>query len=133
MLFRSPEKYVQLRITQSWVNVTQKGDYHHLHWHKNSLISGCLYVDSDGPGHEITFHRLDPSLIAIHASDFNVFNSQTCSYESKIGRLVLFPSSLSHSVPLSKNEHRRVSLAFNTFPVGILGEKDSSTELVLSQ
>ena len=38
------------------------------------------------------------------------------------GDLVLFPSSLTHMVETVQGEATRISLSFNTFPVGSIGE-----------
>ena len=38
---------IHLKITQSWINFTKKGEYHHPHAHPNSLISGVFYVEAD--------------------------------------------------------------------------------------
>jgi hypothetical protein len=38
----SPKHEVSLRITQSWVNYTKPGQWHHKHAHPNSLCSGVL-------------------------------------------------------------------------------------------
>ena len=34
-------------ITQSWLNYTEKNQYHHKHAHPNSLVSGVMYINSD--------------------------------------------------------------------------------------
>ena len=34
-------------ITQSWINYTKSGEFHHRHAHPNSMVSGVLYLDSD--------------------------------------------------------------------------------------
>ena len=38
----APKHDVSLRITQSWLNYTKPGEFHHKHAHPNSFISGVL-------------------------------------------------------------------------------------------
>ena len=40
----APKKDVSMRLTQSWLNYTKAGQYHHKHAHPNSFISGVLYL-----------------------------------------------------------------------------------------
>ena len=47
------------------------------------------------------------------------------------GELVLFPSSLRHSVPFNKGNETRYSMSFNTFSIDELGSKESLTHLNL--
>ena len=48
------------------------------------------------------------------------------------GDLVLFPSSFQHEVPQTTSKETRISIAFNTFIRGYLGDETSSTALYLS-
>jgi hypothetical protein len=43
----------------------------------------------------------------------------------------LFPSSLEHNVPTIQSEDVRISMSFNTFPVGIVGDEMQLTGLKL--
>ena len=52
-------------------------------------------------------------------------------FEAITGRLILFPSSLTHMVPTVEGEDVRVSLSFNTFPAGTVGEEMDLTGLKL--
>jgi len=45
------------------------------------------------------------------------------------GELLLFPSSLKHSVPTNIGKEARISLSFNTFSVDTLGSKENLTHL----
>ena len=42
-----PFNPVEAYITQSWLNYTQPGEYHHKHEHPNSYLSGVLYINAD--------------------------------------------------------------------------------------
>jgi hypothetical protein len=52
-----PYNPVEAYITQSWLNYTQPGEFHHKHEHPNSFISGVFYIATDSTKDKITFHR----------------------------------------------------------------------------
>ena len=56
-------------------------------------------------------------------------NSETFMLPCKPGELILFPSSLKHSVPTNRNEEERISVSFNTFCIDIIGSEQSLTHL----
>ena len=47
------------------------------------------------------------------------------------GLLVMFPSRLEHSVLNKKENNQRISLAFNTFIKGDIGDQKGLTHLIL--
>lgn len=126
-----PQYNVDLRITQSWTNYTEPGEFHHKHSHPNSFISGSFYVNADEKEDKIYFFDDGYKLIKIQAKEFNSFNSSSWWFSVKPGMLVIFPSSLSHMVEVVTAKETRISLAFNTFPVGVIGENNELTELLL--
>ena len=70
-------------------------------------------------------------MIDVEAKEWNVSNSKSWWFEVGIGKLVMFPSSLTHMVQTVDHEETRISLSFNTFLKGKLGVTDSLTELIL--
>jgi uncharacterized protein (TIGR02466 family) len=126
-----PSSDVSLYITQSWVNFTEQNQYHHKHSHSNSFISGCLYIDVDEQVDKITFFKPNTETFAIDASEFNMYNSSTWWYEVKNKQLVMFPSKLEHCVEQTKSSKTRISIAFNTFFKGDIGNQKSLTRLKL--
>lgn len=126
-----PHSYVDIKITQSWVNFAKNNESHHHHYHQNSLISGCLYVSADKDQHSISFSKMSLSMMAIEPTEMNTFNSSDWTYPVETGQLILFPSSLHHYVAKNGVEIPRISLAFNSYPVGILGKQSGATELKL--
>ena len=124
-----PKKPVQLAITQSWLNYTKEGQYHHSHEHPNSFLSGVFYFDADFETDKIHFHKKGYQQIKLPTDNFQWYNSDSWFFQVKTGDIMLFPSSLTHNVETKKGENRRVSLAFNTFPVGYIGEEETLTAL----
>jgi uncharacterized protein (TIGR02466 family) len=130
----NPKEELDFYITQSWLNITKPGEYHHLHSHANSIISGVFYISTEEDD-KITFE--DPNvkvtgLIKFEQKEFNLFNSTTWFFPSVTNELILFPSWLSHQVEINeKATTDRISLSFNTFVRGTLGAEVDLTELIL--
>ena len=51
----SPSDPVKLEITQSWINYSNKNEYHQEHCHSNSLVSGVLYINAQEKNDSIQF------------------------------------------------------------------------------
>lgn len=124
---------VELRITQSWLNFTKKGQFHHRHAHPNSYISGVLYINADVENDKIFFYRDGWKQLKIHHKDWNPYNSDSWWYSVGSGDIILFPSSTTHMVDQVQTSSERISLAFNTFPIGYLGDDDDLTGLHLQE
>ena len=127
-----PKNNIKLYITQSWLNYTEKDQYHHQHAHPNSVVSGVLYFDSDKEKDKILFssnkgyQQIKPEI-----KDFNLWNSETWFFPVETGDLFMFPSSTTHQVETKKGTNTRISLAFNTFYKGSVGSNKDLTELIL--
>jgi len=128
----APSKNTSLYITQSWVNYTKKGQWHHAHEHPNSIVSAVFYIQSDNED-RIYFEKNRYEQITIDTEKFNTFNSKTWWLEATQGKLIIFPSSLRHSVNAVQTDHTRVSLSFNTFAKGLIGSLENLTALEVGQ
>jgi len=126
----TPKQDVSLRVTQSWLNYTKPGEFHHKHSHPNSFVSGVLYVRADKAKDKIHFYKDAYQQIKLPTSTYNPYNSDSWWFEVGAGDLMLFPSSLTHMVETVQGDDR-VSLAFNTFPVGYVGGEEELTALHL--
>ena len=127
----NPVESNELYVTQSWVNYTKEGEYHHKHTHSNSIVSGVFYVDTVPDRDRINFFKDGYSTIKPETKDWNSYNSESWWYETKPGDLYLFPSSLPHSVFTVPKGKTRISLSFNTFIKGSVGVDSDLTELKL--
>lgn len=121
---------VSLGITQSWLNYTDEGQYHHKHHHNNSFISGVFYIDTEETD-KITFYDDIWEPFSVPTEEYNIFNSLSWWVPAEKNSLLLFPSSLVHGVEGLIDNHTRISLAFNTFFKGTIGNYDYATELKL--
>lgn len=125
---------LRLRITQAWANYTKHGQYHHKHSHPNSYISGVFYIKTN-PTDKINFFKpgYQQLKIPVEGTKFNLYNSDSWWLEAKAGELLIFPSSLEHMVETTIGKDLRISLSFNTFPVGEVGDDDMLTGLKLKE
>jgi uncharacterized protein (TIGR02466 family) len=119
-------------ITQSWLNYTETNQYHHKHEHPNSLVSGVFYVNCHEEFDKIKFFKKDAyQAIKPETKDWNLYNSETWWFTVKTGDIILFPSSLTHMVETKEGDNTRISLAFNVFIKGTIGNNKNLTELIL--
>jgi len=70
-----PKHKVELYTTQSWLNYTQEGQYHHKHEHPNSIVSGVFYINADPEVDKIYFFKNGYKQIKFPTENFNTFNS----------------------------------------------------------
>lgn len=127
----SPQDNIKLEITQSWINYTKTGQYHHKHAHPNSIISGVFYIQAAKDVDRIYFFNESYSQVKIIPKEFNVYNSESWWLPATTGILYMFPSHLTHMVPEVKSEDTRISMSFNTFYKGNLGDEKGLTALIL--
>jgi uncharacterized protein (TIGR02466 family) len=118
-------------ITQSWLNYTETNQYHHKHEHPNSLVSGVFYINCDDQFDKINFFKYQYKTIKPKIKEWNLWNSESWWFSVKTGDIILFPSSLTHMVENKQGTNTRISLAFNIFIKGNLGNNKELTELVL--
>tara|TARA_R100000388_G_C7210988_1_gene143592 strand:+ start:229 stop:840 length:612 start_codon:yes stop_codon:yes gene_type:complete len=109
-------------ITQSWLNYTYKGQYHHAHHHMNSYLSGVFYFNANKDYHSIHFLKVGYTAINPYDDDtiWNDWNAEEYRFPVETGTLLLFPSHLNHKVEQNPIDEVRISLSFNTFLKGTL-------------
>lgn len=126
-------KKQQFYITQSWGNLNTPGTNHHAHIHLNSVISAVYFVTENSS--PIVFERNLSSylfpLCEFTTTEFNEFNSDSWKVDNTKDTLLLFPSSLKHRVPNNKTDIDRITISFNSFIKGTIGDTSKATELKL--
>ena len=120
----SPSQELEFYITESWINVTKPGEFHHVHYHPNSIISGVFYVNTV-PEDQINF--IDPNYkikgrLEFGQKEYNLWNSAQWWVPVVNNQLTLFPSWLEHEVKRVLGVEDRISISFNTFVRGNLGD-----------
>ena len=102
------------RIDDFWVNVYGRGHAQEVHLHHNCLFSGIYYVKAPKRCGDLMFHSpmadhyMDPP-----RSDLTALNAMVANWIPREGQMLIFRSSLKHSVQPNAIEEPRVSLAFN--------------------
>ena len=119
----------RLVITQCWANRNPKGSKHHEHVHPNSIISGVMYFQINEKLPPIQFAKTYQEGMKLDPIKYNHLNSESFLLPCKPGELILFPSSLKHSVPTNQGEEDRISVSFNTFCIDVIGSEHSLTHL----
>jgi len=127
----SPADSITPYITQSWLNYTETNQYHHKHAHPNSLVSGVFYINCHEKHDKIKFFKEDYKTIKPEIKDWNIWNSESWWFSVKTGDVILFPSSLTHMVENKEGTNTRISLAFNVFIKGKIGNNKDLTELII--
>jgi len=128
-----PKTEIDCYITQSWLSITKPGESHHGHNHTNSIISGVFYIATV---EEDNIFFYSPNVftkgITILSLEYTEWNSLSWSIPVNNNNLILFPSWLEHEVKVNeKATTDRISLSFNTFVRGTLGDREEATELIL--
>ena len=109
-----------------------KDQYHPLHNHPNSVLSGVLFLSGGGKLPPIRFHRFNPLFpLELNFTELNDFNATCRWFEPVYGQLILFPSSLLHDVTPNKTDSTRITLSFNTFVRGEIGNAGALTSLTI--
>lgn len=126
-----PNSNLDVYITQSWANYTEPNQYHHKHSHPNSFISGVFYVNAIKNKDIIKFYKDLPFIYQINHNQPNNYNSGHVAILVETGDLVLFPSTFTHDVPPTTSKETRISISFNTFIRGNIGDEFAATALYL--
>ena len=123
----------ELNVTQSWANRTKIGQEHHYHDHPNSILSGVFFLKSGSPIKFLNnrYHSFQLEHKK-NVNSYNQYNQNAYEFPSEPRILILFPSYLTHYVPVNTGGDR-YSLSFNTFPSGSFGSKRSLTHVNLEK
>ena len=127
----SSSNHITPYITQSWLNYTETNQFHHKHSHPNSLVSGVFYINCHEEYDNINFFNDNYKAIFLDVKSYNLYNSDAWRYPVKTGDIILFPSSLTHMVENKQGNNTRISLAFNVFVKGNIGNEKNLTYLKL--
>ena len=102
---------LKLYINTLWLNVNKKGDYNIPHYHSASAFSGVLYIQCEH-GSNIEFYH--DTLMEHYPfwTNSQMFASKFQLYP-KVGRLIVFPAWIKHSVLPNESNNERISIAFN--------------------
>jgi len=125
--------FTNLKMTNSWGNITDSGYMHHEHEHPFSIVSGTLYLDNNPANLNLYVESYLPQIPHFIKRAKSYVSLKSLCYDNNHdviaannlqNHLVLFLSTFSHWVDRSDdNIMPRRSVAFNTFWDGVVGIK----------
>ncbi len=108
---------------QGWMNVNRRGDYHGLHNHPHSYLSGTYYVAvPEQPADAARRDDVDPGAISLYdprpQANMNAIEGDgQVRHEHRVlpraGLMLLWPSFLHHAVHPNFADDPRLSISFN--------------------
>jgi len=107
-----------------WANVLKPGESHPPHTHSNNFFSGVYYAQSDGGTSIIFADPRQQSQVLLPSKKHSFDNANLLTFPSIAGTMYIFPSWLTHWVPVNNTEHNRISVAWNVILRGEMGSKD---------
>lgn len=100
-----------LRMASSWFNWISKGGFQFDHVHPGTRISGVYYYQTNEEDGDLRFTSPLPHMqMGMWPYDSMIMPEQHIT--PKVGRMVLWPSWLSHRVEPNLTDHDRISLSF---------------------
>ena len=118
-------------VTDSWLNVCNKGGYQYPHHHTNSYISGTYYVNFEEGHAPLIFRNENCSMfsrqqsisLGIDNDNPNKYNSDTIIWPEK-GECLFWQSHLTHGYT-DNGKDDRISISFNLMPTVVNTDKYS--------
>jgi uncharacterized protein (TIGR02466 family) len=101
----------RFRISACWLTKTQPGQYTRVHNHGYSDMSGVFYLKTNRKDGSLVFLSPIPCLSSTIYADI----IDTVSYEPEVGKILLFPGWLYHTVGENDTEEERLSVSFNIY------------------
>ncbi len=112
-------KYENIEMTGMWANKLVKGEVHPPHTHSNNIFSGVYYLEG---GSQIQFFdpRPQASVFQIDVTKVTQSNASMLAFDSQKGGGLIFPSWLTHWVPVT--DKTRISISWNILLRGDYGQ-----------
>ena len=112
-------KYESIEMTGMWANKLIKGEVHPPHTHWNNIFSGVYYLEG---GSQIQFFdpRPQASVLQIDVTKVTQSNASMLAFDSQKGAGLIFPSWLTHWVPVT--DKTRISISWNILLRGDYGQ-----------
>ena len=122
-------EYEEFFLTESWLNISEKGGYQKMHNHSNSIVSGVLYLKSlpEHPGlHFKRPHSSTQPFISLieHYKRGNPNTASTLGFPCTQDTMIVFNSYLYHGHDESQVESERIGIAWNGLVNFVQKDKD---------
>lgn len=104
----------KFKIKQSWMTLTKKGEYAHMHSHETADVAGVYYFKTNGKDGALFFEN--PNMLMNSSYIFQDLPIvDRTEYAPGIGNLILFPGALLHGTKENTTDNDRISISFNVF------------------
>ena len=122
-------EYEEFFLTESWMNISEKGGHQKIHNHSNSIISGVLYLKSKPEHPPLVFKKqkmeFEPFIsLAEHYKKGNPNTAHTLGFPCTQNTMLVFNSHLYHGHEASVIEEERIGIAWNGLVNFIEKDKD---------
>ena len=101
-----------LRLVGSWTTRYEKGGLHFDHIHPYTRLSGVYYYKTNGHDGNIRFQNPNTHM-CFGGFPADGISMEHANYAPRVGRIILFPSWLTHRVDVNTTDNTRISIAFN--------------------
>ena len=110
-----------IKLNNIWINISNKFADNSSHNHPNSFLSGVYYIQTNDKSGDICFSNPNknicydwrPNLFNNNAKEHIIANT-LWTMKSTVGKLILFPGWLDHSVACNRSNQDRISISFNS-------------------
>ena len=111
-------EYEEFFITESWMNICEKGAYQKIHNHSNSIISGTLYLQSEEGHPPLEFKKMmlpqEPFIsLTEHYKKGNPNTAIALAFPCTQDTMLVFNSYLYHGHDESILKEERIGIAWN--------------------
>jgi len=114
--YNKDDFYINMKFVSGWIVNQKENEYNPAHYHSNCSISAVLYlkVPEFRPRGFVGKKNIDGYIEFINSTvDHSMLSAGSYLVKPQVGKLLMFPSTLLHTVyPFQGSEERR-SLAFN--------------------
>jgi uncharacterized protein (TIGR02466 family) len=93
----------ELKLKDSWINITTHFGYQDLHLHGHNVLSGVIYLNVP----------LNSGVIQFSPPICDSYFKPLVSFTPKKGFITAFHGSIPHKVTYNKTDKQRISLSFN--------------------
>ena len=114
--YNKDDFYINMKFVSGWIVNQKENEYNPAHYHSNCSISSVLYlkVPEFKPRGYTGKKNIDGCIEFINSTvDHSMLSAGCFLVEPKVGQLLMFPSTLLHTVYPFQGSGERRSLAFN--------------------
>ena len=102
-----------IKLNNSWFNIYKKYDYQEFHKHPNCVISTIYFLKAEENASRVIFRTPNDDMFQIKFSENTKENIENVYFTPDPGKLIIFPSNISHAVEQHKLDSDRITISYN--------------------